>query len=100
MQLLTILTLGYAAILVLALAVTLVIAIIYLFKIAGVMKDVNDSLQSATEKTSSLEENLSAMQGVLPETEENLSKIKEDLESAEAHLTSLVGRSEKAGAPN
>jgi uncharacterized protein YoxC len=90
MQLLTILTLIYVAILVLALAASLIMILVYLRRISGVLGDVHAALERVTAQTGPLEQSLQGLDEVVAGPTQKLHQAVEKMKAAEEHLNALV----------
>ena len=86
MSLLLILTLIYIAILVLALAASLIAILVYLLRISTNLGDVRAYLTTVEEKTRPLSGPLELLQTVASDTGQNLNQAKDHLSQADDHL--------------
>ena len=99
MQLLTILTLIYVAVLVVALAISLIASWIYLRRIAGTLGEVRAALETVSQQTAPLEDLIENVDAAFTRPAENLQTAQEKLEAANEHLDALVRQSETADLP-
>lgn len=89
-QWLTGLTLAYAAILVLALAVILATIVVLVRRIGAALDEVRDSLAEACERTAALEDLLGPLDSDAAELRGDVEAAAADLERVEERLTSRV----------
>lgn len=92
MELLRLLTLIYAAVLVVALAASLIAILLYLRRIADVLAEVGSHLTRARDETASLGERISPVQNVCAVCAEALTGADERLGRADARLRELADR--------
>lgn len=92
MSLLLTLTLIYVAILVLALAASLIGILIYLQRISKHLGEVGALLTTVEEKTRPLRGPLELLQSVSSNTGQNLTQARENLTQADDHLVAYAGR--------
>lgn len=95
MPLLRVLTLVYAAVLVLALATALIVIAVYLWRIASTLGDVRTALTAVRDRTAPLQQRLQVLQALQPDQVNALEHAATALE--QAHET-VVQRSEPATA--
>ncbi len=92
MSLLLILTLIYIAILVLALAASLIAILVYLLQISKHLGEVRALLTTVEEKTRPLHGPLELLQTVASDTGQNLNQAKDKLSQADQHLVAFAGQ--------
>lgn len=98
MELLRTLTLVYAAVLVLALAASLLAVWIYLRRIAAALGEVREALAEARRRTAPLEEVLRPLRDVSEETAGEMDAAESALQQADEELATLAGRPGVGGA--
>jgi hypothetical protein len=92
MEILRILTLVYAAVLVLALAASLTAILIFLRKIASALSDTHEALARVEERTRPLEELMQPLNPVLQGSVGDLKETAARLQHADAGLDRLAER--------
>lgn len=92
MRLLTILTLGYAAVLVGALAASLTAILVYLRRIGAVLGDVRGALSTVRDETAPLEGYLRTVNGAAVAPADRLVGVRETLKRADDHLGTIAER--------
>ena len=90
MQLLTILTLIYVAILVIALAASLIAILVYLRRIAGTLGEVGSALEQVRKETAPLEAYMEQVRDATGDSADQLSQAEKKLKSADERLAELV----------
>ncbi len=93
MSLLVILTLIYVAILVLALAVSLIAIWVYLLRISHRMREIRTALFTVQTLTEPLPGPLGLLQKVVGETADNLAELGKNMAQAGRSISELVGPS-------
>lgn len=94
MQLLTILTLIFVAILVLVLAASLITIFVLLWRIGGKLEKVRDALATVRDETAPLEAPLQDLKAVMDEIAENVADASASHSEAEENLRALTGKYE------
>lgn len=97
MQLLTVLTLIYVAVLVLVLAGSLIAILVHLWRIEGVLRDVRNALERVQEETKPLNEPLDSLYPVAADIAQQMDQARLQLKKAEEHLEALFEKSGPAG---
>lgn len=92
MQLLTILTIIYAVVLVVALAVSLITILIGLRRVAAALGEVRDALASVPSDTAPLEAVLRVVQDGAATVAVDAQQTREHLERADQHLGAVAGQ--------
>lgn len=92
MEVLKVLTWIYVAVLVLALAVSLIAILVYLWRIAGSLGKARAALEAVRDETAPLDEPLEQLQGASGGAAEELSKARESLARADDRLEALLER--------
>jgi uncharacterized protein YoxC len=96
MQLLTILTLVYVAILVLALAASLIAILVYLRRINTALGEVRSALETVEQRSAPLEGLIESIDEAVSGPLKNLEQAQEDLKAADEHLREFLGQAEPA----
>jgi uncharacterized protein YoxC len=100
MQLLTILTLIYAAVLVVALAASLITILVYLRRIATTLGEAHAALAAVRKETEPLAQHLQPVHDAIADSAQELAHAQQQIDAANEHLTTLLERqgvSERAG---
>lgn len=92
MEVLKVLTWIYAAVLVLALASSLIAILVYLWRIAGALGKARAALEAVRDETDALSEPLDQLQGAASGAAEELSKARVSLARADDRLEALLER--------
>jgi hypothetical protein len=86
------LTWMYAAVLVLALAASLIAILVYLWRISGALGKARAALEAVRDETAPLSEPLEQLRGASGGAAEELSKARESLARADDRLEALLER--------
>jgi hypothetical protein len=89
-RLLTALTLGYAVVLVGALAASLTAILVYLRRIGDVLADVRAALTGVRDETAPLEAHLRTINGALVAPADRLVAARDALQKADEHLGAIA----------
>ena len=92
MEALKVLTWAYAAVLVLALAASLIAILVYLWRIASSLGRARAALETVRDETDALNEPLEQLQGASGGTAEELSKARVSLARADDRFEALLER--------
>jgi hypothetical protein len=92
MELLRLLTLAYAAVLVLALASSLIAIWVYLRRIGSALGGAREALSRVAEETEPLDSHLQPLRDLSKEAEQEFWAAKTALEGADEHLGALLER--------
>lgn len=90
MTLLTVLTLIYAAVLVLALAASLIMILLYLRRIATALGEARAALESVADRTAGLDEPLTVVRDAIGESVEPFEQTAQLLQQAETALVKVM----------
>ncbi len=96
MQVLLIVTLIYAAVLVIAVAASLVAILVYLRRIGDLLAEARGALAQVQEQTQPLEAHLSGLGAIVGETAQQAHDSAARLQEAEAHIAAMAERLEPA----
>jgi hypothetical protein len=92
MEVLRVLTWIYAAVLVLALAASLIAILVYLWRVAGALGEARAALEDVRDETDALGEPLEQLQGVSGDVAEEMSRARVSLARADDRLEALLER--------
>ncbi len=92
MQLLTLLTLVYLAVLVLALAASLIAIFVYLWRIGSALREVRDALNEVEANTAPLTEHIETVNGGLTHLGQGLDAVEDHLALTDDSLKSVAAR--------
>lgn len=97
MQLLTIVTLIFVVILVLALTASLITIFALLWQIGGKLAKVQTALGKVRQETALLGAPFENLVGAIAETTKNLQAARKNISKSEGHMQAVAGQHESAG---